>query len=559
MSSSVFKVPSPIPDRKMSASPASIFDGNVDLTNDEIIALFDPVESMKDKGYAKMMGNDVENKFLTADSITTSQLTEADLTTLFGSHKINEEQSSVVDYLKNTLLPVVNHSVHCGAPTMIGHMTSSLPYYIRPLSKLVTTLHANNVKVETGKASTFLEKETLAMLHNVFYKFDDAFYEQWKARNDACLGVICSGGTIANSTAMWIARNKCLPADGDKFRGVEKQGLAAGLIHYGYKSACIIGSAVMHYSMLKSADILGIGCEGLKKIPFDENYRINIDELRKTLVECREEKIAVLSIVGVAGGTETGSVDDLSAIADLAEEFNVHFHVDGAWGGPVIFSEYGQEILRGIDRADTITIDGHKQLYTPMGCGLCLLKDPSSISAVEKTANYIIRKQSSDLGKFSMEGSRPAVSMFLHANLRILGVSGLSFLMERSISLTRHLTAALKDASGQFEMVLDPMTNILLYRYLPVKLNCRDDVNAGKKLSAEQLKTIDEANIALQNHQKAKGKTFCSRTTIFSHAHDAHVVAIRVVIANPLTECIHLDEVIADQLEIARQLGLDSA
>lgn len=514
--------------------------------------MFHPEESVNDEGYDAMMANSMENKFLRQTHVSTSDMTEDDLGKVFDAYFIQEESSSVMDYLDTTLVPVVNNSVHCCAPTMIGHMTSSLPYYIRPLAKLVTTLHANNVKVETGKASTFLEKETLAMLHHCFYSFSEQFYQDNAPSRDTCLGVVCSGGTIANNTALWIARNKCLPADGD-FQGCDKDGLAAGLMHHGYKKAVVIGSAVMHYSMMKAADILGIGTNGLMKVPFDPDYSVNIPAMRAALEECREKNIAVIAVVGVAGGTETGSVDNLLAIAEMAQEFNVHFHVDAAWGGPVIFSKYGRKLLSGIEMADTITIDGHKQLYTPMGCGICLLKQPDQIDVVKKTANYIIRKQSHDLGKFSMEGSRPAVSMFLHANLRILGYDGFAFLMDRSINLTRYMVAALRTCR-HFEIMMNPMTNILLYRYVQEKDGLRDIVEAGNELSAEQNAAIDAVNVGIQNLQKQRGKTFTSRTTIYSHTHDCMVVCMRVVIANPLTTEEDIDKVIDDQVELAKEI-----
>ena len=522
------------------------------LTPAEIVALFHPEDSVKDNGYAAMMASSLENNFLRQTNVTTTDLSEDDLGILFDAHRIQEESSTVTDYIEGTLVPVISNSIHCCAPTMIGHMTSSLPYYIRPLAKLVTTLHANNVKVETGKASTFLEKETLAMLHNCFYSHPDEFYQEYAAARDTCLGVVCSGGTIANNTALWIARNKALPAQGD-FQGCDKDGLAAGLIEHGYKKAVVIGSAVMHYSMMKAADILGIGTNGLKKVPFDPDYTVNIPAMRAALVECQEQKIAVLALVGVAGGTETGSVDNLLAIAEMAEEFNVHFHVDGAWGGPSIFSTYGRKLLSGIEKADTITIDGHKQLYTPMGCGICLLKDPNHIDTVKKTANYIIRKQSHDLGKFSMEGSRPAVSMFLHANLRILGYDGFAFLMDRSINLTRYMVASLR-SSRHFEIMMNPMTNILLYRFVPEKDGLRDQMETGNALSEEQNAVVDAANVSIQNLQKHRGKTFTSRTTIYSHDHDRMVVCMRVVIANPLTTEEDIDLVIQDQIDIALEI-----
>jgi len=495
--------------------------------------------------------NEIEEKFLASTCVAAPNTTEAELAAFFGATSINEEPTEVKDYLENVLRPLVKDSVHCCAPTMIGHMTTSLPFYMRPLAKLLTTLHANTVKVETAKAQTFLEKEALAMLHREIFHLEDSFYSERSQLPGQCLGVVTSGGTIANNTAMWLARNYTLPAEGD-FLGVDKQGLVAGLLHHGYKGAVIIGSKVMHYSMKKSADVLGIGIDGLLTCPYNDAYQVDLTAMRAALEDCKAKKIAVLSLVGVCGGTETGSIDDLDAIADLAKEYDVHFHVDAAWGGPVMFSKEHRVKAKGIERADTVTLDGHKQLYTPMGCGMCFLRDPEGIRHIEKTADYIIRKDSYDMGKFTMEGSRPAVSMFLHANLRIMGVSGYGALVDRTIRLVQHMVTALR-ATGVFETVLDPMTNILLYRYLPEQVRAAS--LAGKTLTAEENALVDAANVELQTIQKRAGSTFVSRTTIFSPQQQTRVVALRVVIANPRSSNADVDKTLEDQLQIVRSLN----
>lgn len=525
--------------------------GNPSL-EEQMVSLFlppsDPKCAQAQDGAATLAStlNEIEEAFLGANYVTTPNTTEADLAAYFGATTMNEDGVTVSEYVDSVLTPMVNDSVHCGAPKMIGHMTTSLPYYMRPLAKLLTTLHANTVKVETAKAQTFLEKEALAMLHRELFHLEDDFYAAHSMLPGTCLGVVTSGGTIANNTAMWIARNKALPADGE-FRGLDKQGLVAGLLHHGYKGAVIIGSAVMHYSMKKSADVLGIGTEGLLTCPFGADYRVDVTAMRAALIDCRAKKICVLSLVGVCGGTETGSIDDLTAIADLAEEFKVHFHVDAAWGGPVIFSQEHKHLIKGMERAHSVTLDGHKQLYTPMGCGMCFLRDPRDILAVEKSANYIIRKESYDMGKFTMEGSRPAVSLFLHANLKIIGVQGYGALVDKSIRMVRYMVQTLR-ATGVFETVLEPMTNILLYRFLPDIDGIRQARKAGKRLTPEQNATVDSANVALQSTQKKAGATFVSRTTIFSPAQQVRVVALRVVIANPRTMESDIDANLNDQL-----------
>jgi len=261
----------------------------------------------------------------------------------------------------------------------------------------------------------------------------------------------------------------------------------------------------------------------------------------------------VVAVVGIAGATETGSIDDLEAISKLCQKYKVHFHVDAAWGGPVIFSKKHNHMMKGIEQADTITLDGHKQLYMPMGCGLCFFKNPTAAHAVRKTARYIIRKDSHDLGKFTMEGSRPANAVFLHANLNILGVSGFGTIIDRCIRIVAHMVSRVDNSDGQFELVVRPMTNILLYRALPKDLMAR----ANKSdFTDEENARINEFNVKLQTAQKLEGRSFVSRTTVKSVAHgNAAIVALRVVIANMLTKESDIDAALADQVRLLAKIN----
>ncbi|MHC5832804.1 MAG: pyridoxal-dependent decarboxylase, partial [Nostoc sp.] len=94
--------------------------------------------------------------------------------------------------------------------------------------------------------------------------------------------------------------------------------------------------------------------------------------------------------------TDSGGVDYLAEIADITQEAHVHFHVDAAWGGPLIFSQQHRHKLAGIERADSVTIDGHKQLYLPIGIGMVFFRDPYKAEAIEKQASYTMRKGSFD-------------------------------------------------------------------------------------------------------------------------------------------------------------------
>jgi len=502
-----------------------------------------------------------EKGFLSSGQVRSAHVSHQDLSDLFNEISVPEEpmveEDHVERYMDKLVNSVVHDAVNTASPNMIGHMTSSLPYYMRPLSRLVTTMNQNVVKTETGNTTTFLEREAMAQLHSQVYRKDGAFYEEHAQDPKTVLGVFTSGGTLANVTALWVARNMALGpkvstevSDGSPeeiFDGVEAEGLLTALEYYGYKGAVVIGSALLHYSMGKSMGVLGLGTRSLVQIPYDKDFRVRIDLLEAALEDCSQRNILVVGVIGLAGGTETGSIDNLMEIARLAKKYGTHFHVDAAWGGPCVFSRKHQGLLKGIECADSVTLDGHKQLYMPMGCGLCFFKDPEMIMSVRKTAKYIIREDSYDLGKFTLEGSRPANAVYLHANLNILGIRGYEVLVDRSIRTARYMVKQIEATNGWFEPILKPMMNIILYRCVPPALQNKDPSSRSEE---DHLK-INALNVKLQDEQTLQGKTFVSRTTVCSPVYNNFpVVALRVVIANPLTREADIDRVLRDQMRI---------
>jgi glutamate decarboxylase len=455
------------------------------------------------------------------------------------------------EYMNYLSCNVVAHSVHTASPRFIGHMTSSLPYFVRPLANLLTAMNQNMVKIETAKSFTPYERQALAMIHRLIFNRSDEFYEQHIQNPNSTLGMLLSGGTAANITALWAARNASL-APQDSYLGIERQGLSAALDAYGYRGAVIIGSTLLHYSFEKAAGILGIGTEGLVKVPVDGRNRIDLLKLRRVVADCRAKNLKPIAIIGIAGTTDCGSVDPLIELHELAKEADAHFHVDAAWGGPILFSERHKSKLAGIELADSVTFDGHKQMYLPMGIGMVLLRDPHLAKVIEKHAHYIVRAGSSDLGKRSLEGSRPASILLLHAALNLLGRKGYEFLLDEGIRKTHYMSDRIRSRS-EFELLAEPDLNIVVYRYLPERYRER----VCNNLTRSDNEAINEFNIRLQERQRQTGYSFVSRTKLdqSKNGECQPVVALRAVLANPLTTEPDIESVLNDQVELAANLS----
>ena len=467
----------------------------------------------------------------------------------FSDAKVPETPEFVSTHAESLLDKLVAHSVNTYAPTFIGHMTSALPYFHLPLSKLMVGLNQNLVKIETSKAFTPLERQVLGMMHNLVYDQPQSFYDAHLHSAAHSLGAFCSGGTIANITSLWVARNKLLgPQKG--FAGVAKAGLAAAYRFHNIHNLGVMCSKRGHYSLSKAVDVLGLGREQLLTLPAPQQTLDPAKALRAGK-RYQEEGNKLLAIVGVGGTTETGHVDPLDELADVAKELGCWFHVDAAWGGATLFSSRYKSRLKGIERADSVTIDAHKQMYVPMGAGMALFKDPQNANAVRHHAQYILRAGSKDLGATTLEGSRNGMAMMVYSALHIFGRKGYELLIDRSIDKARDF-AQMIDKASDFELTTSPTLSLLTYRVCPVEVQQALKVANAKTRNLINEK-VDALVVAVQKQQREAGKSFVSRTRLEAPDYPSQCITVfRVVLANPLTSHNDLAAILAEQHLIAK-------
>lgn len=466
----------------------------------------------------------------------------------FADAAMPESPEFVSTHAENLLEKLVAHSVNTYSPTFIGHMTSALPYFHLSLSKLLVGLNQNLVKIETSKAFTPLERQVLGMMHNLVYEQSEPFYEQYLHSARHALGAFCSGGTVANITALWVARNKLLGPDSG-FSGVARAGLASALRHYNINNLGVLCSKRGHYSLSKAVDLLGIGREGLLTLPCPDQV-LDPEKALQAGKAYQEQGNRLLAIVGIGGTTETGHVDPLDELADVAKELGCWFHVDAAWGGATLFSQSYRYIMKGIERADSVTIDAHKQMYVPMGAGMTLFKNPEHANAVRHHAQYILREGSKDLGATTLEGSRNGMAMMVYSSLHILGRRGYELLINQSIDKAKQF-AKMIDEHPDFELVTSPTLSLLTYRVCPQSVQqTLLALPAGK---AQRLNgKVDRLVVNVQKLQREAGKSFVSRTRLESPTYGAYPITVfRVVLANPLTTLADLKAILQEQHDIA--------
>ena len=372
---------------------------------------------------------------------------------------------------------------------------------------LCSSLNQNAGAWRNGPTSAMVESQVIRWLCELIGYGQDAF------------GVLASGGSEANLIALKCARDRVSPE-------TARIGARDG------SNLTVYTSEQCHYSVEKSLDIIGLGRDSLRKIETEERFHIRLDKLRETITSDVNAGRQPFCIVGVAGTTSTGVIDDLPALADIAREHDCWFHVDAAYGGALAFSEKHESKLRGIERADSVTLDPHKWMFVPFSCGATLVRDGGQVlrNSFDMSPEYLAEDRGFDdaqydFFRYGQMGTRRFNSLKLWMCFKFMGKRGYSETVERHIELTEYLAARL-DALPDFERLGEIETAVCCFRYLP------------EAVRAMSPKGQDDVQQAIQQRIEKSGKAFFPSTILHGRR------ALRVNINSYLTEQRHVDDLL---------------
>jgi aromatic-L-amino-acid decarboxylase len=264
-------------------------------------------------------------------------------------------------------------------------------------------------------------------------------------------GFLTSGGSLANFSAVVTARRERLPPD--------------------FLNGTLYVSNQSHHSIGKAAALAGFPRENLREIAVDERFRIRVDALEEAIGEDLARDKKPFLVVGSAGTTNTGAVDDLAELARVASEHRLWFHVDAAYGGFFVLTERGARALAGLQLADSITLDPHKGLFLPYGTGCLLVRDGSALKrAHQLRGEYMLPpEESPDLVDFcdiSPELSRDFRGLRVWLPIKIAGLQAFRTELDEKIDLARWAVDELREIPG-IEIVAEPELSLLAFRLRP--------------------------------------------------------------------------------------------
>jgi aromatic-L-amino-acid decarboxylase len=284
-------------------------------------------------------------------------------------------------------------------------------------------------------------------------------------------GILTSGGSLATFSALVAARRDRLPEN--------------------FLSGTLYASDQTHHALQKAALLAGFPPESVREIPTDDAYRIRVPALSETIAADRAAGRTPFFVAGNAGTTNTGAVDDLAALAELAGRERLWFHVDGAYGGFFLLTQEGRLRMAGIERADSIVLDPHKGLFLPYGTGALLVRNVETLRRAHAlSAEYLpSMQQDPDLVDFNMispELSRDFRGLRVWLPLKMHGIGPFRTNLEEKLSLARHAAAMLSRMPG-VEILAEPQLSILAFRLAPAGL----DGPALDRLNRELLERIN--------------------------------------------------------------------
>lgn len=403
---------------------------------------------------------------------------------------------------------ILAHSIRVHHPRYMGHQISPAAP-VAALASLVDGFLNNGMGVyEMGQAGTAIER---LVVNQVAAQM--GFGPQ-------AGGVLTSGGTLANLTALLTARS--IKAPSPVWQEGQQEKLA------------LLVSEEAHYCVDRAARIMGWGEGGIIKVPADAQYRLRTELLAASVEKARQQGRTVIAVVGSACSTSTGSFDDLNAIADFCAAEGLWFHVDAAHGGALVFSPRHRSLLAGLERADSVAMDFHKMLLIPSITTALVFREGShAFHTFSQRAQYLWNRDAEEewhnLARRTFECTKLMMSLKVYALLRTYGPELWEQYLGRVMNLGQEFAALAREAEG-FELAVEPQCNIVCFRYCP------------PALEGEALDALTEA---IRRAIVEDGRFYIVKTRLRGHDY------LRVTLSNPFTAAQHLKEL----LELVRGLG----
>ncbi|RCS73333.1 pyridoxal phosphate-dependent class III aminotransferase [Vibrio casei] len=427
---------------------------------------------------------------------------------------LDSSNSDLQQVINSTTNLVAKNSIFVQHPNCIAHLHTPPLVPAIAAEAMIASLNQSMDSWDQASAATYVEQRVSDWLC--------AKYEL----GDKADGVFTSGGTQSNQMGLLLARDWI--ADKLSQHSIQKLGLP----EYADKLR-IVCSKKSHFTVQKTASLMGLGEAAVVCVDTHNDGTINTDAMAEVLNQLKAEGLIPFAMVGTAGTTDHGAIDDLNTLADLALAHDIWFHVDGAYGGALILSSHKNR-LAGIERAQSISVDFHKLFYQPISCGAVLLKDKANFKYLLHHADYLNRETDElpNLVDKSMATTRRFDALKVFMTMQSVGTQALGDMYDHLIEQTQQV-AQLVANNAAFELLAPPALSTVLMRYSNANLTVEAQDALNRKIRIEAL---------------IRGIAVLGETTVDGKA------ALKFTILNPCLKLSDFEKLLNEINELAQVL-----
>ncbi|MBV1941297.1 lysine decarboxylase DesA [Streptomyces sp. BV286] len=339
-------------------------------------------------------------------------------------------------------------------------------------------------------------------------------------------GVFTSGGSQSNLQALLLAREEAKSSSHAELR--------------------IFASEVSHFSVRKSAKLLGLSADSVVSIPVGSDKRMQTVALAHELERCRREGLVPMAVVATAGTTDFGSIDPLPEIAELCDQFGAWMHVDAAYGCGLLASLRNRHRIDGIERADSVTVDYHKSFFQPVSSSAVLVRDAATLGHATYHAEYLnprraVQERIPNQVDKSLQTTRRFDALKLWMTLRVMGADGIGQLFDEVCELAEKGWQLLA-ADPRYDVVVEPSLSTLVFRYIPAAVTDPAEIDRANLYARKALFASGDAVVA---GTKVGGRHFLKFTLLNPETTTDDISAVLDLIAG------HAEQYLGESLDRA--------
>lgn len=439
-------------------------------------------------------------------------------------------EAAPLDKLMDDCRDVIEGCRHNGHPRFFGYVASPSTPVGAFADLLASTVNPSVTSWRSSPSGTQIEHTVVRWLGSLIGYDENAH------------GLLTSGGSMANLTALLIAHRSKSP-DSISETGIQHSG----------PRMMIYASDQVHFSIIKAADILGLGHESVRLVPTDDQFCVDIAALRESIKIDRDQGLNPFCVVGSAGTAATGAIDSLDELATIAHEHDLWFHVDGAYGATAAMVADRKAAFAGLELADSVALDPHKWLYTPVDCGCLLFRDPGTARKAFMTeADYVKVIEFANLEGFAfwdygIELSRRFRALKVWLTLKYYGATRIASAINDDIAMANYMAERVVEDS-EFELLAPVQLSICCFRYVPANLRAQlesaPDDDERRQVESE----LNRLNEQIMYRVQRGGDAYLSNALLRGK------FALRACIINFRTTRCDIDLTLQAVRDVARQI-----